>query len=170
MTGKNESGVVMVIGLVLLLLMTILGLAAVRGSGMQELMAGNYRDRQLAFQAAEAGLRQAEDQLSGQVLPAFDGSTAGYVQAFNDGARAQYWNTYNWATGSPTPTTSMANISAQPRFAVEEVGVVEASESGGAIDYASTLNSELNILYRVTSRAQGMTDGAVVLLQSTYKR
>jgi type IV pilus assembly protein PilX len=58
---RRERGSALIIALVFLLLMTILGVASMQSTVLQERMAGNQRDRNLAFQAAEAALRAGED-------------------------------------------------------------------------------------------------------------
>ena len=57
---KKQRGVVLVVSLIMLLLMTLLSVSAMKTSLMEEKMAGNSRDVELAFQAAETGLRDAE--------------------------------------------------------------------------------------------------------------
>ncbi len=56
----HQQGASLVIALMFLIVLTILGLVAVRSSTVQERMAGNDRDRAIAFEAAEAALRDAE--------------------------------------------------------------------------------------------------------------
>lgn len=60
---RSEQGAALVVALVLLLVITILGLSSMRGTSLQERMSANLRDRGLAFQAAEAALREAEASL-----------------------------------------------------------------------------------------------------------
>ena len=69
-----ESGAVLIVGLIMLLLITVVGLASIRGSGMQELMAGNMRDRNIAFQTTESGLRLAESTIDSLVGNPFSGN------------------------------------------------------------------------------------------------
>jgi type IV pilus assembly protein PilX len=57
---KSQSGVVLIIGLILLLLLTLIGVAGMKDTQLQEKMAGTALDRDTAMQAAEAALRQAE--------------------------------------------------------------------------------------------------------------
>jgi type IV pilus assembly protein PilX len=57
---------VLVISLVLLLSLTLLGLAAMQNTSLEERMAGNMRAENIAFQAAEAGLRAGEAWLAEQ--------------------------------------------------------------------------------------------------------
>ena len=65
--ARSQSGISLVVVLVLLLMMSALGIAVLRSSGMQERMSANLRDRSLAFQAAEATMRFAQDQVLGAV-------------------------------------------------------------------------------------------------------
>jgi type IV pilus assembly protein PilX len=53
--------VVLIVSLVILVVMTIVGVTAMRGTALEERMAGNLRDGTLAFEAAEAALRAAGD-------------------------------------------------------------------------------------------------------------
>ena len=57
---RDQSGVVLITALILLVVMTLFGLGGVRLVAQQERMAAYSYDRGLAFQAAEAALRQAE--------------------------------------------------------------------------------------------------------------
>lgn len=168
-----QRGMVLIVGLIMVLLMSIIALAAIRGSGFQESMAGNMRDRNLAFQAAEAGIRDGEAVLNLPVLPPFDGSEAGYYLAENrPGSRTTgYWDSYSWNTGSAVATVTIPNTAAAPRFVIEEVSfTVMAGAEGGAIDFESMLKTEDAVLYRVTGLGFGGTPESTVILQSTFKR
>lgn len=57
---RTEKGAVLIIALIMLLLLTIIGISSMRGTTMQERMAGNMRDQSQAFQASETALRQGE--------------------------------------------------------------------------------------------------------------
>ena len=57
---NRQRGVALVIILLLLLVMTLLGLASLRGTLMEERMSAGSYDRSLSFQGAEAALREAE--------------------------------------------------------------------------------------------------------------
>ena len=58
--GRHQQGVSLLMVLILLVVMSILGVAVLRSSAMQERMSANLRDRNDALQAAEAGLRVAQ--------------------------------------------------------------------------------------------------------------
>jgi len=57
---KQQTGVALIIGLVMLLLLTIIMLSAMRVTSLEERMAGNLRNQNIALQAAESALREAE--------------------------------------------------------------------------------------------------------------
>ena len=59
----KQNGATLLFALVLLLLMTVLGLSSIRGVSLQERMASNLNERDLAFQAAEAALLAAEKEI-----------------------------------------------------------------------------------------------------------
>jgi type IV pilus assembly protein PilX len=57
--GK-QSGFALIVGLVVLVLLTLIMLTALRMASLEERMAGNLRNQNIAFQAAESALREAE--------------------------------------------------------------------------------------------------------------
>lgn len=61
---KPQSGMVLVISLIILMLLTLIGITGLQTTGLEEKMAGNMRDRNVAFQAAESALRDAEFEIS----------------------------------------------------------------------------------------------------------
>ncbi|RKF18879.1 hypothetical protein DBZ36_08390 [Alginatibacterium sediminis] len=52
---------ILVTSLIFLVMLTIIALVSMQDATIQEKMAGNSRDYNLAFQAAESGLRKAEE-------------------------------------------------------------------------------------------------------------
>lgn len=56
----RQRGAALVVGLVLLVVVTLVGVGAMQTTTLQEKMAGNLRDSNLSFQAAEAALRHCE--------------------------------------------------------------------------------------------------------------
>jgi type IV pilus assembly protein PilX len=56
-----QQGSVLIISLVMLLLLTMVGVSGMNMTSLEERMSGNYRDHEMAFQAAEAALVEAEN-------------------------------------------------------------------------------------------------------------
>jgi type IV pilus assembly protein PilX len=162
---RNEQGSALVIGIVFLLVLTMLGLVGMQGSILEERMAGNTRDRELAFRSGEAALRDGESFLTVAALPPFDG-TGGLYQPAEAGNPPQ-WETVTWNSTDSLQysSTSLVGLAAQPRYIIEELPplpVTGESEKFGALPEAE--------MFRVTTRAVGGTANAVVMLQSTYRR
>ncbi len=170
---SSEKGAVLIVGLVMLLLMTIVGMAAIRGTGLQELMAGSMRDKNLAFQSAEAGLRTAEELLVNPASLSFNNSNGLYTDLGGEDSNldiAVNWSDSDWESNSQISSLSLAGLSAQPRYVIEELSrLPEAGAQGGAVDFSSQLDAEESVFYRVTSRGQGGSDTAVVVLQSIIR-
>jgi len=64
MQVASEKGVAMVVSLMMLIVILILGLSALRISLNSERTTGYATDRHIAFQAAEAALREIEDRVA----------------------------------------------------------------------------------------------------------
>jgi len=162
---KKQQGVVLAVGLIMLLLMTLIGITGMQTTTLQEKMTGNFRDRNLAFQSSEAALRDAEQYLrSTSIIPAFD-DTNGLYQP--DPAGVDVWTDLDWTdtSGSIQYSSILNDVTTQPRYIVEELPAVDDPTSSLEAGVAQTTQ-----FYRVTSRATGGTDTAVVILQSVYKR
>ncbi len=166
LTRSQERGTVLIVALIMLLLLTMLGVSAMRGTTMEERMAGNMRDQSVAFQAAEAALREGEGWLAPlavQPSPCLT-LTAG-CSVFAAGvlpdlsSQTDAW----WATNGQTYSGQIAEVAALPRFVREEVGFLPD-------------NLDLNrpstgrMVYRITARGTGQTNDSVVILQTTYAK
>jgi type IV pilus assembly protein PilX len=60
---KRQQGAVLIVSLMFLVILTMLGLTAMTSTTFEERMAGNSRDAALAFQAAEAAMRDARTEM-----------------------------------------------------------------------------------------------------------
>lgn len=163
---EKEQGAVLIVSLIILLVMTVIGLAGIEVTTLEERMAGNMRDRNIAFQAAEATLRDAEDYLeSVALLPAFDG-TNGLYSLPGDGTKN--WEEVKWDDSSKVRAFSgsgFSELSATPSYIIEDLSIVSGGDS-----LAVGVAGESKKFYRITARAQGLTANAVVMLQTVYKR
>ena len=59
---ESERGAALIVALVMLLVMTVLGVTAARNTNLQERMAGNLRDNNLAFRFTRLNLKQSLNQ------------------------------------------------------------------------------------------------------------
>jgi len=160
---SNQRGVTLIVALIFLAVLMLLGVTVAQNTSMEERMAGNTRDRDLAFQSAEAALKDAETNLNGVYLTnPFDGSTPGLI-AFDaaNATDATYWNAYNWAGASQTVSTTTLTtgpglIAEQPRYVIEKKP--NTGPVGSPIQH-----------FRVTARGVGGSTSTVVILQAEYE-
>jgi type IV pilus assembly protein PilX len=151
---SHQRGVTLIVALIFLAILMLLGVTVAQTSSLEERMAGNTRDRDLAFQSAEAALKDAEADLTGFLANAFDGSTAGLI-AFDAATsnNATYWNAYDWEDASQAASTALKEIAEQPKYVIEKLP-----------DVATTKR------FRVTARGIGSSTNTVVILQAGYER
>lgn len=174
MNNSKQQGAVLAIGLILLLLMTLLGTMSLSRVSTSERLAGNERDMNNAFQAAEAALLEGErwiDALTAGAPATVETcdqdtcSTAVFDVANDNGIRGDSsWQDLNWDTIGRTlagenTDAELEQIIEQPKYVIEYIGAVAAAASGDDFLY-----------YRITSRAKGTTAASEVILQSVYRR
>ncbi|MEZ5564666.1 MAG: PilX N-terminal domain-containing pilus assembly protein [Gammaproteobacteria bacterium] len=167
----GERGAAMVIALVMLVVLTLLATASARMTLMEERMTGNTQDRNIAFQAAEAGLRAGEAEAQVPVLPAFTVNTGGlYVPAAL--GTAPVWETVDW--GDPTDVLTFDALATAPGALPEASSAYVVEQLPRVSTPGESLAADTSVdeatFYRVTSRGVGVSGNAVVTLQSTFKR
>lgn len=163
---NNQKGVVLIVSLILLVLVTLLSVSSMKNTVLEEKMAGNFKDRNSAFQAAEAALRGGENYLfTTAILPLFNASTAGLYQPTSAGDAR--WEIVTWTDSSQirTYSNSLSDIKTAPKYIIEELPPVAIE--GSSLEAGVAQESKY---YRITSQGTGNTDRAEVWLQSTYKR
>lgn len=161
---KTQSGVVLVISLIMLLLLTIIGVASIQTTTLEEKMTGNTLDKNIAFQAAESSLKAAEASLSGPgALPVFvDVGTGGFYSENStiptDTAILEddFWEDNPVAQST---VTTLGNGIDTPQYIIQSLPVV-------CLGFCPP--DPLKTPYRVTVRATGRSDNTVVILQSIY--
>lgn len=172
----RQSGVALIMALVFLLLLTILGIAALNTTSLEEKMANNVKDRNLAFQSAESALAVAENWIFTQIgKPVFPNNSIGLYTpstTTDENWKDSTWSSNNMVTYPSTPgqtvSGSLDKIQTQPKYIIEDMG--ETQESGGSVVQTSSYKSKGTTVLRITARGTGGTDAAVVMVQSTYGR
>jgi len=175
MTRDRQGGVVLFMSLIMLLIITVLGLSSVQTTSMQERMARNSRDVNLAFQAAESAIKDAEtivEELAS--LSDFDAPDANanglYYEADFD--EESNWKAVDWDAEDGnyfTASTTVSNVASQPKYIVEHVKTVVSDEDRLNLDnVGQDTGSGRAQIFRVTVYGTGGTDSARVMIQSTY--
>ncbi|KFN51127.1 pilus assembly PilX family protein [Arenimonas composti] len=172
---SRQRGIALLVVLLLLLVMTLVGLAVMRGTQMEERMAAGLYDRSLAFQSAEAALREAEALIF--TAPTFPGSgncTNGLCPQRTNLADTdvEYWlmPATGWRNATVDTTVDNDGTGAGPaiatptQFIIEPLGMGENWFKCGAVTPVDALC--LSQRFRVTVRTNA-PGRAEVLLQST---
>lgn len=174
--NTRQQGFSLIIALIFIAAIAVLTMAALNTTTIQERIVGNSRDRNLAFQAAEAALRDAEQDINTNISIATVFSSAcpnGLCQPSTSGL-PQY-ATIDWtdptvtrAYGAPTGSTPLAGVTQQPRYIIERLpppppGVGESA----ALGIKPLAN---RTAYRITALGYGARSETRVMLQSTYVR
>lgn len=167
----RQRGMVMIVSLIILVIITLLAITALRITTLEERMAGNTRDRQLAFQAAEYALREAQDYLSTAVLGTFSatGGSGGLFTGLTNSDDSYWMTTHDWTNTakyiSPTRTGTLLTGQTAPKYAIEEFPFVPCTS-----DSLKWPPPQPRSVYRVTARGSGRTTDADVMLQIWYDR
>ena len=168
----RQRGVALLVVLILLLVMTLLGLASLRGSLMEERMSAGLYDRSIGFQATEAALREAEALIATGVAFPASGCLNGLCAQRIDMTTTELARWVDPATPWRNSTVTLAvdsdgdgtSITTTPQFVVEQMG--EAPNWPGCDREIPVNPSCVSPRFRVTARSNEV-NRAQVLLQST---
>lgn len=165
---KQQSGATLIVSLVILVSLTILGVTSMQATRTEVSMAGNLRESGLTFNAAEAGLRAAETFVDTSITKTIynDNSIGLYNKTDED---PNYSDSATWTTGQDA-STSLAHVSAQPKFVVKYLGDRSQNEVA-AVNIGSYGSSQPGMTvsnFRVTARGVGQTGNSYRYVQSYF--
>ena len=165
----SQRGMALVVTLVLLLVITILGVSSMETTTMQERIAGNTRDSIVAFQAAEAAIRDAEDLIQGAALGAFNGSNGRYeicnASDTRTACKPPAWKD-RASSGWKAIGDNLSYVKKQPEYIIEKYTAVENPMA--SLDADKPLDTYE--FYRVTARGYGTSTNSMAVLQTNYRR
>lgn len=164
-TFKHQTGAVLVISLIMLLLLTLIGVSGSQNTSLEEKMAANVLERNIAFQAAETTLRAAENALlNTPPVVTFAGTTGAYaknsaIPLTTAVVTDAFWSTNPVVSYQESRLENGALNSYPQAYIVQDMGVSGCLNLPCGGDH----------IYRVTVRATGRSANAVVILQSFFK-
>lgn len=162
--GGRARGATLLIGMILLLLMGAAALTALKAVKTEERMAGNLQDTYLAFQAAEAALREGEEVLAQPAAPSL-GAAYGHYRYDQDTVPAPF----DFTTANARQYGRDLNgVARRPLY------ILERMESGTTQGESLVPNAyagyALSTPYRITAIGFGGSVLTRVVLQTTYLR
>ena len=173
---KQQAGAVLVLSLILLIVLTLIGITAMKTSNFEERMAFNLQDSNLAFQAAESALKEAERTLDAKTslpheLPCPDDGGCSSVEvlissstSFDDAEDFKLMSYADWTANGQAIANSVDGTAADARYIIREVRFVPDSLNVGHGVPPG------RYLYEITAVGVGETDRAEKVLQSTFLR
>lgn len=182
--ANHQQGIALVVALILLVLITLVGLAAVRGTILQQKMASNQYDREVAFQSAEAAIREAAVLIPTTPSIIWHNCQAGGITClpnpFNDPSLpTAAINTVSSGTAAGDYTAT-GTASGQPQYVVENMGNwvdqntnTGFGQTGNSRNYGVQGASGTAVYYRITARSGDpavVGDRAVVTVQAVVKQ
>ncbi len=165
----QQQGIVLAVTLIMLLLITLLAVSGMRSTTLEERMASNSRNTNIAFQMAETALREGEQALQAnpEALKIINGQTntiagIGCVVTKNS---VDFTSPASWSGAGPCDIVGDAaqlGTRKLPQYYIEFLYAVAPVETGNG-------SSSSNCFYRITSHGYGPDVNSSVTLQSTYK-
>jgi type IV pilus assembly protein PilX len=172
--ARSQRGLALIAVMLLLMVAMLMAVASLRTVNLEERIAGQVRDRQVAFQMAEAALRDAEQTVAGDADGPFTPLRPGQFTAACDNGlcssvpgtpawstltEAQWAGARTWAYGAATGRTALGGAAEAPRFVVEYQGTTQPIEPG----------RPCVAMFLLTARARGATAASEVILQTVYR-
>ncbi|MGF1642088.1 MAG: PilX N-terminal domain-containing pilus assembly protein [Thiotrichales bacterium] len=170
--SRDQRGFTLIVALIVLMVITLTAMTAVRSVTLEERMIANDRDRALAFQAAEAAVRDGIAWLESQggpIVTSTDGETGVWTLggvSLDQLYTPAFWN--DTENLHPYPLSAalndVAGVVEQPRFLVEELAFVPDDN-----DPATIAARRGFFYYRITARGLGGTESARSLVQAFHR-
>ena len=177
-TRQTQHGSVLIISLLLLIVMTLLGLSSMNDTIMEEKMAGNLRQSNIALNVGESAMRDAEEYLAGlnknSLTDSVTSATSGIDIWVKDAPEcgtcagvepSGYWwaDATNW-TNDAENYAGLAGLTGA--YLIEELQAVPDSINVGQQSDAQSVRN----FFQITSTGTGSDGRATVFLRSTYAR
>lgn len=167
----RQSGAVLVVAMLFMLIMTIIGVSAMNNTTLEEKMSANMRDRAVALQAAEIALNEAEDYLETIV------DTADFVSGTSVGlypTNTEVWKTLNWKEGNVRVAESkISEAASQPRYVIElgktmDTGADSLADLNRMDSHGEISAGDEITFFTITAVGFGSSESSRVVLQSYF--
>ncbi|WP_428624781.1 pilus assembly PilX family protein [Sedimenticola sp.] len=170
--GRKQQGAVLVVSLLILLIMSLIGISSMQNTVLEERMAGNLKDQNMALEAAEAALRDGEAYIETIVTTGgFNGTNGLY--GLTDDEDATTWGASDSKAYPQTYTTAgnLGYVDSQPRFIIKLAGTIAGAQGAKNIGgYGKGLSAKDTTAFEVTARGVGKSPNSEVRLRTVYGR
>lgn len=168
MNKGKEKGAVLVVGLILMIVLIILGIATYNMTSVGEILSSNQRNKNLAQQASESAMYDAEQWLKylTQAPVSVSPCATSPCNVWEKGALPSILQTQTpswWQTNARAFSGILEQVQTQPRYIIEEHSFVPYELSPDARS-----KGEGYYFYIITTRGTGGEDEATAVTESTY--
>jgi type IV pilus assembly protein PilX len=157
---QQQRGATLIVGLIMLFLLTIIGMASMNITTVDVKVTANAKDRQLAFIGAESAMFQAGQEIANHP-DMLDNNVPGYVHTQYKAAGVSWWSDYsNWSLSAVTGTPISSDF---------KIEFPETVKMGNDLTVSNTGPGNFLGYFPTTTRATGPGQ-ANVILQSYYQK
>lgn len=170
---KSPQGFALVVALLLLVALSMVGIAALRNVTLQEKMAGNLYFRTLAFQESEGAMRATVARMTKNVGPsasvaaAPDSTDADWRPRIATGSDRSFWTTASNWSGTSSRTAAGTSASGLTINSVTDDLDVGAENWGCQVNVNKAVGCNVRFT-RMTTRALDPLTGASVITQQHW--
>jgi type IV pilus assembly protein PilX len=179
----QQRGIALVVVMIFLVLMSLIATSALQSTILDEKMAGNFQQKNRAFEAAEATLRAAETYLDANTV-----ANSAFVADCSDGLCEPNYTTPVWTSNNTSWQRSVKPVlgftyqgwetgglaCSKPCYLIEHVVAPADTATSLVVGSSYSVPPSTAEYYRITSRAiQQSSDKQYkveVMLQSIYKK
>lgn len=179
----RQRGAVLIVSLMILVVLTLIGITAMRATMLQEQMAGNLRDQNTALLAAEAALRDGAALVENLVHTngfgdGGSGSPGLIGEDYDTPSDNELFNSSSWTAANSRvfAGTTLPGVAAQPRYKIKADSIVAGNNKSLTFgkgsrfgDYGSQNTSTNDVtMFRVIGRGTGTSSQSQVVIESYY--
>ncbi len=161
---KYQSGVILILSLIILLVLTMLIVGSMNSTNTQVLMTGNTQYHTQALNDAETALRFAETTVDDFGKNVNAKPATGYYDLKTNNIAAIDFTTFNW---SPVTAAIHTGASRNSLYVIEYTGRVALKGASISVTQNNNVPGDNAHLYRITARSTAAR-GAIRLVQSVY--
>lgn len=162
---RRQTGSALLISLIMLLLLSLIAVAGMQSTILQGRMSTNLQDRNLAFQAAEAALREGERYV--RVNPTLQFSNQNGLYMVNNSGMPDWRVDVNDGDANDyrVSDAELPRVAQKPRYYIEEIDTIRTA--GSSTEAGNPVPP--TVFYRVTALGFGGSSDTTVVLSSVYQ-
>ena len=182
-TQQRQQGAALLICLLMLLVLSLLAVAGMRDSTLQQKMVSSQKDNQMALEMAEDAMHQIEKQIDNNTVVLADFNSSNWLYAPGN-APANVFDQSIWAKGSTKTSEVTATKQAwqaeygtnvpAPRYFIELIGPTATGNQPGNVNLAGSTDYDTGAGtptgFRIVVRSTGLTGKTQRIIEEFYGR